>query len=71
MGPEGAAIAATKFFHSAKYIVPMHFGDQFKMTGTVQNFIQEMKKRNWSSGLIVDLTNFVLKDWNVSLNILF
>ena len=38
MGEEGAALACSRFFKSAKYIVPMHFGTFPLLTGTFEGF---------------------------------
>ena len=38
MGPEGAALACSRFFTSAQYIIPMHFGTFPLLTGTYEAF---------------------------------
>jgi L-ascorbate metabolism protein UlaG (beta-lactamase superfamily) len=38
MGPEGAALACKKFFKSARYIIPMHYGTFPMLTGTFEDF---------------------------------
>jgi L-ascorbate metabolism protein UlaG (beta-lactamase superfamily) len=38
MGPDGAALACRKFFKSAKYIIPMHYGTFPMLTGTFEEF---------------------------------
>lgn len=38
MGPEGAALACSRFFTSAQYIIPMHFDTFPLLTGTFEAF---------------------------------
>jgi L-ascorbate metabolism protein UlaG (beta-lactamase superfamily) len=38
MGPEGAAFACKKFFKSARYIIPMHYGTFPMLSGTYEGF---------------------------------
>jgi L-ascorbate metabolism protein UlaG (beta-lactamase superfamily) len=38
MGPQGAAYAVKNFFHSAKHIIPMHYGTFPLLTGTLEEF---------------------------------
>ena len=45
MGPEGAALACSRFFKSAKHIVPMHFGTFPLLTGTYEKFEEELKAK--------------------------
>ena len=45
MGPEGAALACQKFFHSAKLIIPMHYGTFPLLTGTFEAFQAELEKK--------------------------
>lgn len=46
MGPRSAAYAVQKFFHSAKYIIPMHYGTFPLLTGTFDAFKAELGKCN-------------------------
>lgn len=53
MGPEGAALACQKFFHSAKLIIPMHYGTFPLLTGTFEAFEAELEKRGVSKEKLV------------------
>ena len=54
MGPPGAALAVSKFFHSAKYVVPMHYGTFPLLTGTQEAFREELTKRGQSLDKVID-----------------
>ena len=54
MGPPGAALAVKKFFKSAKYVVPMHFGTFPLLTGTLESFREELTKQGVSLDICID-----------------
>lgn len=56
MGPEAAALAVSKFFPSAKFIIPMHYGTFPLLTGTFEAFQAELDKKG------VDKTKLVATD---------
>ena len=66
MGPEGAALACKKFFKSARYIVPMHYGTFPLLTGTFEDFQTELIKRGVDTKLLVE-TPKLTEIWNVDL----
>ena len=63
MGPEGASVACNKFFHSAKHIVPMHFGTFPLLTGTYEDFKAQLEKKGVNASLLVNTPEFLQKDW--------
>ena len=38
MGPDGAALATKRIFHSAQYVIAMHFATFPELTGTFEKF---------------------------------
>ena len=67
MGAEGASVACNKFFHSAKYIVPMHFGTFPLLTGTYEDFKAQLEKKGVNTSLLVNTPEILEKDWQVDL----
>ena len=57
MGPEGAAYACERFFKSAKFIVPMHYGTFPLLTGTFEAFKSELSKQGVNASLLVETPN--------------
>jgi len=53
MGPRAAALAVSKFFHSAKYVIPMHYGTFPLLTGTFADFKAELAKVNVAGDKLV------------------
>ena len=69
MGPEGAALSCSRFFKSAKHIVPMHYGTFPLLTGTFDDFKKELEKKKVTTNLVnTDTIKDNLDDtWNVDL----
>ena len=69
MGPEGAALACERFFSSARYIVPMHFGTFPLLTGTLDDFMASLEKRNVDLDKLINTPEIKDdgKDWKVDL----
>ena len=62
MGPEGAALSVTKFFKSAKYIVPMHFDTFPLLTGTYEEFKEKLGDKK---EMLVNTYEMLEKDWQI------
>ena len=58
MGPDGAALACSRFFPSAKYVMPMHYGTFPLLTGTFEKFKEELEKRNFDLSKLLHTPDF-------------
>ena len=70
MGPRGAALACSRFFKSAKHIVPMNFGTFPELTGTYEAFSEELRKKKVAAKLvsISQILGGSAKSWNIDLS---
>ena len=72
MGPDGAALACSRFFPSAKYIMPMHYGTFPLLTGTMEKFREELELRGVQLNKLLNSPDY--KDdgaeWKVDLSTL-
>jgi len=67
MGPDGAALACSKFFPSAKWIVPMHYDTFPLLTGTFDAFKSELDKRNVDLSKLIFSADLLGEDWHVQI----
>jgi len=68
MGPEGAALCCSRYFSSAKYVLPMHYGTFPLLTGTFERFKEELEGRQYDMSRLMHTPDF--KDgtqWSVDL----
>ena len=63
MGPKEAALAVKRFFKSAQYIFPMHYGTFPLLTGTPEAFKACLQEKGVDTSILVDTELYKKEAW--------